>query len=333
MKFVKQGIFTLALLSLSQPSNAAFYYYFGADAADDGSTNTAINVVDAQSAWQAKVSDLFPTLSVSTFTTNYANVSTSTGLGFSNTDTNVNLSNSADYTSSNSPNGTASFSALSGAGTPSFNITATEKIDNTGDGVPTTKFGGVFYSDVPTGKTADTAAAWQDILSIGKFNGFASPGNITEYDNDDFTLDITGGDALYAFAFKIINNNKYNGNVTESLDIFDSSSTLLAHIGDDSNDGIAGIGTSTNIPGYNSGEGEVAGVDFVQTSFIGIVTDNIAEAFSSIMFDEDGNANDIGIFELQFLVAAPVPVPAAVWLFGTGLLFLFGFRRKQALTS
>jgi hypothetical protein len=40
------------------------------------------------------------------------------------------------------------------------------------------------------------------------------------------------------------------------------------------------------------------------------------------------NAGHVGLSEVQFHSAAPVPIPAAVWLFGTGVLGLFGVRRK-----
>lgn len=344
-----KGLIGIALLASSQVSHAAFFYYFGADNPDDGSPNTSISVSDAQTAWETAVTGSSLGLSVVNFETNYTNVSTATGLGaqFSATSQNVNLSNpddvfrgTADNAALNTPPteyGVAEFSALGGLGTPGFTIEATETIDISGDNFSGQRRSGVFYNDAPQGKDANTVAGWVDVLSIGKFNGFDGPGDPfnappEDFDNDDFDLEITGGDVLYAFAFKLINNNKSG---TEFLDVFSSrGGTQLAHIGDDSNDGTAGIGASSLIPGYNGGEGNIGGVDFVHTSFIGIVTDSLAEAFSFLQFNEDSSVNDIGIFDLQFgvLNTAPVPVPAAVWLFGSGVLFLIGLRRKNPIT-
>ncbi len=49
-----------------------------------------------------------------------------------------------------------------------------------------------------------------------------------------------------------------------------------------------------------------------------------------IAFWLDGDEGDFGKIDNIFVSAAPVPVPAAVWLFGSALLGLFGARRKAA---
>jgi len=58
----------------------------------------------------------------------------------------------------------------------------------------------------------DQFNAFTDVLSIGKARGFdtdiIADGDPHAWNNDDFSIEITSGPALYALAFEIINNKK-----------------------------------------------------------------------------------------------------------------------------
>ena len=186
----------------------------------------------------------------------------------------------------------------------------------------------MFFNDDTT-KGPQTAAGWKNKLSIGKFNGFEDPLNpdnldSTDYDDDDFTFEITGGDTLYAFAFHMINNKKNNSNA-ESLTVVTDGvggTSTTVQFGDNTNDGINGVeglwldaagnivdesdpnaveqitGVNDDIPGYVGDQGEglvlfngsLVPADFIHESFIGILTDNIDDIFSFLNFNEGGRS-------------------------------------------
>ena len=290
------------------------------------------------------------------FKTTAANVSTASSssavqTAIANSENNINLSNPVTPTgagSDHSPNGLATFNASSTLQTPGFTIQQQEQLGGNNSGV--------FFNDVPQGKTAQTATAWQDKLSIGKFNGFTSSSN-DDYDDDDFTFEITGGDTLYAFAFHMINNKKNNSNA-ESLTVVTDGvggTSTTVQFGDNTNDGTNGVeglwldaagnivdefdpnaveqitGVNDDIPGYVGDQGEdlvlfngsLVPADFIHESFIGILTDNIDDIFSFLNFNEGGGVNDIGIFDFRFAVASTaVPLPAGIWLLISGLAAL-----------
>ena len=60
--------------------------------------------------------------------------------------------------------------------------------------------------------------------------------------------------------------------------------------------------------------------------FIGLIEDDFSQGFDSITL----SSFDAGyLFNVDDISVAPVPVPAAVWLFGSGLLCLVGLSRKK----
>jgi hypothetical protein len=81
--------------------------------------------------------------------------------------------------------------------------------------------------------------------------------------------------------------------------------------------------------------------DFSDVTFSGtqVVLNNTAGGlilFESINSLSIQNINDNGIsdgYDLAFHVVSTVPVPAAVWLFGCGLLSLIGFARRKTEKS
>ncbi len=83
--------------------------------------------------------------------------------------------------------------------------------------------------------------------------------------------------------------------------------------------------------GFNAFNGLVAGASQSLTVSFDAVTSGVFEQVVGIhLFGENASGfhGDLGSFQLTLRAeVAPVPVPAAVWLFGTGLLGLWGRRR------
>jgi hypothetical protein len=102
--------------------------------------------------------------------------------------------------------------------------------------------------------------------------------------------------------------------------------------------GVTGIGFYYS-PGDNAGGAITATVNggvpynlavptFNTIVFVGFTSDT---PITSVAFTEQGYGMDIISFELGTAnppVTAPVPIPAAVWLLGTGLVGLVGIRRR-----
>ena len=64
--------------------------------------------------------------------------------------------------------------------------------------------------------------------------------------------------------------------------------------------------------------------------FIGLIEDDLSQGFDSITLS---SVQAEYLFNVDDISVAPVPVPAAVWLFGSGLLCLVGFSRKKTRHS
>ncbi len=201
----------------------------------------------------------------------------------------------------------------------------------------------VFYNDRINRNNFDQVNAFTDVLSIGKHKGFdtgeVANGDPYAWDNDDFSIEVTSGPALYALAFEIVNNKKYidtsfNGGSSDGgLYSYGRESITIT----DSNGQIFKIQESTGelpiIPGYYN-DPDTPGVDegrysnnFDDVQFIGIVSDT---PFSLLEFNEDSRSDDIGIKNLRFAGnVSSVPLPAAFWLLMSSLLGLFGMSRKR----
>lgn len=104
--------------------------------------------------------------------------------------------------------------------------------------------------------------------SIPDFQNALSIGDIDNYENDDWRLDILSGPLVFGFGFDLRNNH----------------------------------GSSTEMLFANGESVSLAGVGF--NSFVGIVTDF---AFTVVEFDEDAGGDDIAIANLRFAHSVPEP--------------------------
>lgn len=200
---------------------------------------------------------------------------------------------------------------------------------------PGTHSSSIIFNDIPaldSSHTYEDAAAFTDALSIGKYNGyFGGDGHQTgdEWDNDNFTIEFSGPD-LYAFGFYIVNNfNSSNTtpDTNEWLEVF--MNKLASGISADGSNfysqafndtGDNSLGQYNNIPGN-------ATVQSNASFFVGIISDT---PFSWLEFNESNNNNDIAIKDFYFASnISAVPLPAAFWLFASGLLGLIGLRKKR----
>ncbi len=185
----------------------------------------------------------------------------------------------------------------------------------------------IFFNDRVNRNNFAQVDAFTNVLSIGKHKGFDTgqvpAGDPYNWDNDDFNIEITGGPALYAFAFEIVNNKKYvdttfNGGASdgglysygrESLTIRDKEGHEFS-ISDK-------IGELPVIPGYfndpsTPGDEGKYSDNFDDVRFIGIVSDT---PITFLEFNEDSRSDDIGIRNLRFATnASPVPLPSPLLL-------------------
>lgn len=101
---------------------------------------------------------------------------------------------------------------------------------------------------------------------------------------------------------------------------------------------VNGIGAWTNLDdggeiiAFNSGGVEIGRVVFGQSpamtgGFSGLISDEaIASVEITCTFDNDIKC---GVYDIQFGNLTPVPIPAAIWFFASGLLGLFGMVRLK----
>lgn len=103
--------------------------------------------------------------------------------------------------------------------------------------------------------------------------------------------ELVGSDSIFVFNGREVNTGRYHPALFQL-----------------NSDGTGSIRNSNNMGGTNPSSGNVVDVDFGE------------EYITNLVFDPG-----------QLTLAAAVPVPAAVWLFGSGLLGLVGMaRRKKA---
>lgn len=133
--------------------------------------------------------------------------------------------------------------------------------------------------------------------NIPHFDNALSVGDIDDFEDDDWQFSLLNGGAMSAFGFQLHDNSNETGETIKlSIDGFTFTQDILS------------------IPSSAGG-----------SLFIGFVSDT---PFAQVTFNEGSGADDIAIADFQFSTS-PVPVPAAAWLFGSGLLGLVGIARRQ----
>jgi hypothetical protein len=98
---------------------------------------------------------------------------------------------------------------------------------------------------------------------------------------------------------------------------------------------VHGLGGFFNLAGPG---GQGTGINvYADGNFVGLISNVLAgqfwgflstDTFTNILFIGDGQGGGQETYTLDDLHYCPVPVPSAVWLFGSGLLGLAGLRRK-----
>ena len=170
-------------------------------------------------------------------------------------------------------------------------------------------------------------------LTLESFEGFSS-GDGEPIVAADFTLTTGDGSAeinqFFTGVYPTDGSNyvgwAYPNNASLIFDfdspqsVFSMDITDLASVGAVTVDVFADGGLSAVVPTINEDNGFSHG----GLNFIGLVSDS---SFSSLRF-EFAVSEWIGVDRVQY-GASPVPLPAAVWLFGSALLGLIGFSRRR----
>ena len=113
-------------------------------------------------------------------------------------------------------------------------------------------------------------------------------------------------------------------NFTDSVNGIGAWTNLHPNLGGDGGEIIA-----YNIDGVEIGRVAFGTAPAIAGGFSGLITDEaIMSAEITCTFNNDFKC---GVYDIQFGTVSPIPIPPAVWLFGSGLLGLIGIaRRKKA---
>ncbi len=172
-------------------------------------------------------------------------------------------------------------------------------------------------------------------LTLESFEGF-STGNPAPIEATDFTLstsnssgEINAGftgtfptDGVNDFGWNYPPSSSMTFSFASPKSVFSMDITDLASVGATTIDVFADGGLVPVVPTINIGFFGHGGFDF-----LGLVSDS---QFSSLTFSFS-ISEWLGVDRVQYGVS-PVPVPAAVWLFGTALIGLFGFNGRKKST-
>lgn len=101
--------------------------------------------------------------------------------------------------------------------------------------------------------------------------GALSPGDVSDFEDDDVTFRFLGGDEIYGFGFDLLDSNVSTG---ETISVFDKSDNLLAD--------------------FELPQGPVG---FINNFFIGVTSET---AIGRITFDENSGSDDIAIRDFRF---------------------------------
>jgi len=144
-------------------------------------------------------------------------------------------------------------------------------------------------------------------LEVG--NLFTASG---QFDDSIFTLDIDGSTKIFDFTSSTNNMTISFGSTvyTDEMDVFDGANMFLTASG--AFDGISYLSDSVN-------------PEFESTGFVGGPFDVTGTDYAGDYARYVDGTWDSG----SYTQVAAVPVPAAIWLFGSGLLGLAGIGRRK----
>ena len=141
---------------------------------------------------------------------------------------------------------------------------------------------------------------WEDYVSIGRM----------DFDKDDDLEFVISSANVYGFSFSVFDNTSGGGEQI-TIELSDGSSQTIA-----TSDMYATNSDSWGVP-----------LDTYQFYSSGAT-------IASVTFDEDsgGGGDNMGLHSMTLsgIDFAPVPVPAAVWLFGSALISLVGIKRRSS---
>ncbi len=114
------------------------------------------------------------------------------------------------------------------------------------------------------------------------------------------------------------------------IDIDDSSITLSPEQGNDFGTSAGGLLTLSDL-NWTDAPGQITGFQLTLNNVPGFTSSDITFGADQIVIDVANLELDVGSFAIINLEVAHtvVPVPAAVWLFGSGLLGLISVARRQ----
>lgn len=184
----------------------------------------------------------------------------------------------------------------------------------------------------PSGSIIDGATftfPMSDTLLIDDFVATTSPdnylglsGDFAFYGGDTFSVDFNLGQPLRAVGLYVI------GEIFDSGEVDSAGGAVLEPVN------IAADFTLTTDSGASVSNAAVPDLMLFDGAafFIGLIADNPGEYFdtftlTSVMENFVFNVDDISVASS----VSPIPVPAAVWLFGSALLGLIGFGRRHCL--
>ena len=138
---------------------------------------------------------------------------------------------------------------------------------------------------------------WEDYMSIGRMNN---------HKNDDVGFVISSGN-VYGFSFTVFDNTSRGGEQI-TVELSDGSSQTL---------------WTSNRFATNS---DSWGVPLDTYQFY-----SSGATITSVFFNEDSGGDNVGLHSMTLsgVDFAPVPVPTAVWLFGSALISLVSIKRRQ----
>ena len=199
-----------------------------------------------------------------------------------------------------------------------------------------------YYDEASFQLTLDTFTLVN--LDAPPFDGFGAPYNVQ--DTGPAAAFLGAGIASFAANHQVLAGNDFQ-TVKSNRDRLLTNGSGFG-VGDmviNLANSVNGIGAWTNLHPQFGGDGgeiiayngigaEIGRVAFGQSpatagGFSGLISDEAIESVEiTCTFNNDFKC---GVYDIQFGTLAPVPIPAAIWLFSTGLLGLIGITKRKLI--